>query len=300
MEKPSPQPLRWNASIQLTADYLQRQGVPDPQVAAELLAARLLKCGRGFLSPHLEREVPAPYLEAMRRAMARLAKGEPLQYVLGEWDFRTLTLTCDRRALIPRPETEELVERVIRFVKAGVPSAAGGRPFIVDLGTGSGCIILSLAQELGDGIYLGTDISPEAVALAQENAARCGLAGKVKFAVADGLDEFEPETVDVIVSNPPYIASAECETLDPRVKDFEPRRALDGGETGLDFYDRFVGDAMNVLKPGGAVFFEIGESQGEALRRMLTDYGFSDIRIEKDFAGHDRYASARLADILQV
>ena len=82
------------------------------------LAARLLKCGRGFLSPHLEREVPAPYLEAMRRAMARLAKGEPLQYVLGEWDFRTLTLTCDRRALIPRPETEELVERVIRFVKA--------------------------------------------------------------------------------------------------------------------------------------------------------------------------------------
>ena len=101
----------------------------------------------------------------------------------------------------------------------------------------------------------------------------------------------------VIVSNPPYIASAECETLDPRVKDFEPRRALDGGESGLDFYDRFVGDAMNVLKPGGAVFFEIGESQGEALRRMLTDYGFRDIRIEKDFAGHDRYASARLLEL---
>jgi release factor glutamine methyltransferase len=286
----------WKEIVSLSAGYLQRQGVPDPQVAAELLAARLLRCGRGFLASHLEREVPEPHLEAMRRGMARLVKGEPLQYVLGEWDFRTLTLKCDRRALIPRPETEELVERVIRFVKGGVPSAVGGRPFIVDLGTGSGCIILSLARELADGIFLGTDVSPEAIGLAQENAARCGLADRVKFAVADGLDEFEPETVDVIVSNPPYIASAECEMLDPRVKDFEPRRALDGGETGLDFYDRFVGDAMNVLKPGGAVFFEIGESQGEVLRRMLADYGFSDIRIEKDFAGHDRYASAQLAD----
>jgi release factor glutamine methyltransferase len=169
----------WREIIGLTAGYLSRQGVPDAQTAAELLAARLLKCGRGFLVSHLEKEAAEPYLEAMRRGMARLVKGEPIQYVLGEWDFRTLTLKCDRRALIPRPETEELVERVIRFVKAGVPSANGGRPFIVDLGTGSGCIILSLAQELGDGIFLGTDISPEAVALAQENAARCGLAGKV-------------------------------------------------------------------------------------------------------------------------
>ena len=288
---------RWKEIIGLSSGYLQRQGVPDFQTAAELLAARLLKCGRGFLSSHLEKEVPESHLEAMRRGMARLVKGEPLQYVLGEWDFRTLTLKCDRRALIPRPETEELAERVIRFVKAGVPPAAGGRPFIVDVGTGSGCIILSLARELGDGVYLGTDISPDAVALAQENAARCGLAEKVRLAVADGLDEFDPESVDVIVSNPPYIASAECETLDPRVKDFEPRLALDGGETGLDFYDRFVGDAMNVLKPGGAVFFEIGEGQGEALRRMLADYGFGDIRIEKDFAGHDRYASGSLCAV---
>ena len=285
----------WREIIGLTSDYLQRQGVPDFQTAAELLAARLLKCGRGFLVSHLEREVPEQYLEAMRRGMARLAKGEPLQYVLGEWDFRTLTLKCDRRALIPRPETEELVERVVRFAKAGVPSAVGCRPFIVDVGTGSGCIILSLAKELGEGVYLGTDISPDAIALAQENAARSGLAEKVRFAVADGMDEFDPESVDVIVSNPPYIASAECETLDPRVKDFEPRMALDGGESGLDFYDRFVGDAMNVLKPGGAVFFEIGDGQGEALRRMLSDFGFGAIQIEKDFAGHDRYASGTLS-----
>ena len=285
---------RWNEIVGLSAAYLQRQGVPDAQIAAELLSARLLKCGRGFLAPHLAREASEPHLEAMRRGMARLAKGEPIQYVLGEWDFRSLTLTCDRRALIPRPETEELVERVLRHVRRGVPSAANGRPFIVDVGTGSGCIILSLAKELEDGVFLGTDVSSAAVSLAMENAVRCGLDGKVRFAVTDGMDEFDPGTVDVIVSNPPYIASAECETLDPRVRDHEPRLALDGGANGLAFYERFVGDALYVLKPGGAVFFEIGESQGDALRQMLTGYGFSEVKVEKDFAGHDRYASGVL------
>ena len=284
---------RWGEILGLSAAYLQRQNVPDAQVAAELLAARLLKCGRGFLASHEQEAVPEPLLEAMRRGLARLVKGEPVQYVLGEWDFRTLTLTCDRRALIPRPETEELVERVVRHVRAEWLDA-DARPFIVDVGTGSGCIILSLATEIARGIFLGTDISSDAIALAQENAARCGLADKVRFAVADGLDEFDPESIDVIVSNPPYIAHAECETLDPRVKDHEPRRALDGGESGLDFYERFIGDALNVLRPGGAIFFETGENQGEQVRRMFEDYGFVNIRIEKDFAGHDRYASARL------
>ena len=293
----------WKEIIGLASDYLRRQGVPDSQIAAELLAARLLKCGRGFIAGHLEKAAPEPYLDAMRRGMTRLAKGEPVQYVLGEWDFRSLTLKCDRRALIPRPETEELVERVLRFVRGGAWRGGNGaatreKPFIVDVGTGSGCIILSIASELNkDGIFLGTDISPEAISLAQENAARCGLAESVHFAIADGMDEFDPESVDVIVSNPPYIASAECETLDPRVKDHEPRRALDGGETGLDFYERFVGDALNVLRPNGAVFFEIGESQGDALRRMLQEYGFANIRIEKDFAGHDRYASGELKEL---
>ena len=286
----------WREIIGLAAGYLGRQGVPDSQTAAELLAARLLCCGRGFLASRLDDPASERHLEAMRRGMSRLVNGEPLQYVLGEWDFRSLTLKCDRRALIPRPETEELVERVVRFAKGGVPSAGGGRPFIVDVGTGSGCIILSLASELGDGIYLGTDISPDAVALAQENAEICRLADKVRFAVSDGMDEFDPESVDVIVSTPPYVASAECDALDPRVKDYEPRSALDGGAAGLDFFERFVGDAFNVLKRDGAIFLEIGDGQGEALRGMFGDYGFSDVKIERDFAGHDRYASARLKD----
>ena len=169
-------------------------------------------------------------------------------------------------------------------------------PFVVDVGTGTGAIILSIAQEYkGDAVLLGTDVSEDAVALAKENAARCGLDARVKFAVADGLDDFdEPQCVDVIVSNPPYVSTAECDALDSRIRDFEPRLALDGGPEGLDFYDRYLGDAVNLLKPEGAVFFEIGEGQGEALRRLMADYGFERIAIEKDFAGHDRYASARL------
>ena len=111
----------------------------------------------------------------------------------------------------------------------------------------------------------------------------------------DGLDDFdEPETVDVIVSNPPYIESAVCETLDRKVKDFEPRLALDGGPDGLEFYDRYLSDALNILKPGGSVFFEIGENQGPSLAKMMEGYGFTDISVEKDYSGHDRYASAVL------
>jgi release factor glutamine methyltransferase len=224
--------------------------------------------------------------------MKRLAAGEPLQYVLGEWDFRTLTLKCDRRALIPRPETEELAGRVLKFLESRPPD----RRFTVDVGTGTGAIILSLAKETrGGGIFLGTDLSEDAIALAKENAKRCGLEGKVNFAVADGLDDFdEPGVVDVIVSNPPYIESSVCETLDPRVRDWEPRMALDGGASGLEFYERYLADAFNLLRSGGAVFFEIGESQGPAVSRLMFEYGFEDIAVEKDYAGHDRYASARL------
>ena len=286
----------WQEIVAKAAGFLDSKGVPDARVAAELLAARLLRDGRGLLAGELAKEVPEPHLEAMRRGMRRLVDGEPLQYVLGEWDFRSLTLKCDRRALIPRPETEELVTRVLAHLKARAASVSG-RPFVVDVGTGTGAIILSLAAEFrGEAAFLGTDVSEDAIALAKENAARCGLQDRVSFVVADGLDDFdEPQCVDVLVSNPPYVASAVCETLDARVRDWEPRLALDGGVSGLDFYDRYLGDALNLLRPGGAVFFEIGEDQGEAIRQLMFDYGFADIRVEKDYAGHDHYALATLS-----
>ena len=287
--------MTWQEIISKATGFLDSKKVPDARVASELLAARLLRTGRGLLAGEMDKEVSEKCVEAMRRGMARLVKGEPVQYVLGEWDFRTLTLKCDRRALIPRPETEELVTRVLSHLRARLSSSVS-RPLVVDVGTGTGAIILSLAKEFkGDAVFLGTDVSEDAIALAKENAERCGLAERVKFAVMDGLDDFdEPQCVDVIVSNPPYVESAVCETLDPRVKDFEPRLALDGGTSGLDFYDRYLADAVNLLRPGGAVFFEIGEGQGEAVRQLMFDCGFDGIKIEKDFAGHDRYASATL------
>ena len=283
----------WREVIRKTGEFLDLKGVPDAPTASELMAARLLGCSRGFLVSHLEKEVSEKHLEALRRGMRRLAAGEPLQYVLGEWDFRSLTLSCDSRALIPRPETEELVARVLKWLKE---NPSDSERIIIDVGTGTGAIILSLAAEYkGNAAFIGSDISENAIALAKSNAVRTGLSKRVKFVVMDGLDDFdEPECVDVIVSNPPYIERAVCETLDPRVKDYEPRLALDGGESGLDFYDRYLADALNILRPGGAVFFEIGENQGEALRELLENYGFSDIKIEKDYAGHDRYASGVL------
>ena len=285
--------LTWREVVGKSAAFLASKGVPDPAVAAELLAARLLGVGRGLLAGAFDRAAEERHLAAMRRGMARLAKGEPLQYVLGEWDFRTLTLKCDRRALIPRPETEGLVSLVLEWLRG---SGRPGAPLVVDVGTGTGAIVLSLAKEyVGEATFLGTDVSEDAVALARENAERCSLADRVGFAVMDGLDDFdEPQCVDAIVSNPPYIESAVVDTLDPRVRDFEPRLALDGGPAGLDFYDRYLADALNLLKAGGAVFFEIGDTQGEAVRRMMGSYGFGDIRIAKDLSGRDRYASATL------
>ena len=283
----------WREVIDKAAEYLDSRNVPDACTAGELLAARLLSSNRGELFKFLDKEPTSRQLEAMRRGMSRLVKNEPIQYILGEWDFRRLTLKCDSRALIPRPETEGLVSLVLDHLKR---SYAGQKPFVVDVGTGTGAIILSIASEYkGEGVFLGTDVSEDAVSLARENAALCGLEDRASFVVMDGLDDFdEPQSVDIIVSNPPYIERDVCETLDPRVKDFEPRLALDGGTNGLDFYDRYLADALNLLKSGGSVFFEMGDTQGEALEHLMQGYGFSDIKILKDLSGRDRYAVAML------
>ena len=285
--------MNWRETISKTAQYLEAHNVPDAYVAAESLAARLLKTSRANLITSLDTETPARYLEALRRAMARLKGGEPLQYVLGEWDFRHLTLKCDKRALIPRPETEGLVSHVLSAIDKLDSSV---RPLIIDVGTGTGAIALSIASEAKRPVsIIALDISPEAISLAKENAALLNLADKVHFVETDGLDSFdEPESIDIIVSNPPYVTSAECAALDPRVRDFEPRLALDGGVEGLDFYERYLADALNLLKPNGQIFFEIGESQGANVLNLMKSFGFLDARIEKDLAGLDRYAIARL------
>lgn len=273
--------------IALGDAFLVRQGVPEARAACELLAARLFKCGRLELYRHLDAVPEARRVDALRRGVQRVAKGEPVQYVLGQWDFRSLTLKVDRRALIPRPETEQLVELVLKSAQVRqVP-----KPLVVDVGTGTGCIILSLAKELADGVFVGLDVSAEALALAKENAALTGLDGRVLFAESDGCGEFDPASVDVLVSNPPYIPSQVVDGLAPHIRDHEPRLALDGGPDGLDVYRALLLDAVMVLKPGGGVFLEIGDEQGPALRDMLEEYGFTEVAVVKDYAGRDRFAT---------
>ncbi|MBR7180237.1 MAG: peptide chain release factor N(5)-glutamine methyltransferase [Kiritimatiellae bacterium] len=284
--------MLWSEVIARTGSFLAAKGVDSPSLAAELLAARLLGVKRGDVRRHSGEAAAEPKLEAMRRAMKRLSSGEPLQYVLGEWDFRTLTLKCDRRALIPRPETEDLVTKAL----AVLGRSSSARPVVADVGTGTGAIIFSIASEYkGDGVFIGTDVSAEALSLAKENAERLSLSQRVSLMEMDGLDGFdEPEIFDLIVSNPPYIATGSIASLDRNVRDFEPRIALDGGADGLDFYRRYLADAFNLLKSGGGVLFEIGFDQGGAVAALMEEAGFTDVEISKDIAGLDRYASARL------
>ena len=279
----------WKEIISKSSEYLERKGVPDARVASELLAARLLHCGRGLLAGELGKEVPERCVEAMRRGMTRLVKGEPIQYVLGEWDFRTLTLTCDRRALIPRPETEELVTRVLSRLRSLSPSSASC-PLVVDVGTGTGAIILSLAKEFkGEAIFLGTDISEDAIALAKENAAKCGLAEKVKFAVMDGLDDFdEPQCVDVIVSNPPYVTADEMNGLEPELA-FEPSHALTDGGDGLSILEKIIEIYKNHLAPTGVMILEHGWKQSDAVRAIAEKNGMTHEKI-MDYGGNIRGA----------
>ena len=272
--------------IALGDAFLSRNKVPDSRVACELLAARLFKCGRLELYRYADTVPEARRVDALRRGLQRVAKGEPVQYVIGQWDFRKLTLKADRRALIPRPETELLVDLVLKSEQV----KQAEKPLMVDVGTGTGCIILSLASEMRDGVFVGLDISPEALLLAKENAAFTGLEGRVLFAESDGCGEFDPASVDVLVSNPPYIPSHVVDGLEPHIRDHEPRLALDGGPDGLNIYRALLLDAVMVLKPGGGVFFEIGDEQGAALREMLEEYGFAKVEIIKDYSGKDRFA----------
>ncbi len=231
----------------------------------------------------------------MRRGMKRIAAGEPLQYVLGQWDFRDLTLKTDRRALVPRPETEQLAGLAIASPRLRSIDA----PTIIDWGTGSGCIALCLAREFPTARVLGLDISPEALALAAENAAALGLAQRVTFANIAEIDLSEVldgGSVDAIVSNPPYIPTAQVDRLEPKVLAWEPRLALDGGADGMDVLRAVCEEATMLLAPQGELYLELDAESGQAaaMSRHLAELGFDEIRTHRDFAGAERFVSAAL------
>jgi release factor glutamine methyltransferase len=252
------------------------------------LLARLLGCKRLDLYVRHETVPSERLLEAMRRGVRRVAAHEPVQYVLGNVEFMGRTFQVDKRALIPRPETETLAETVLGFEPLWTERSEPG-PVIVDVGTGSGCIILSIAMERPKAVCVGFDISAEALELALENARihkldeRVALVGGMELA-----DVLEPETADAVVANLPYVRTAEYEALPPHIRDHEPRTALDGGQDGLGVIAACIEESAILLKSGGACFLEIGHDQAASVRALMAGAGFVNVTVKQDIAGCDR------------
>lgn len=276
--------------LQAGTGYLQNHNVENPRLVCEMLAARLLRCPRLNLYLRFDEVLSEAYVQAMRRGVKRVAAGEPVQYVIGETGFMGHDIHVDRRALIPRPETEILAQAVLDCE----PLWQKDRPVILELGTGSGCVIIALALAKPNGIFIGLDISREALELAKENAIKHKVAERIAFTSDTPSDRLEPESIDAIVANLPYIASEDIAALAPQIRDHEPRIALDGGADGLEVIRAAVADAAILLHSGGQLFLEIGERQREAVHGLLMDSGFDQIQTRKDLAGRDRIVSATL------
>lgn len=273
-------------------EFLARKGVEGPELACELLASRLLRCPRLELKIRYGEPLHERIVDAMRRGVMRVGAGEPVQYVLGQWDFRGHTLKVDRRALIPRPETEQLVDAVL----ACAPLWEKPHPAVLDVGTGGGCIAISLAVERPQGRYIGLDVSDEAASLARENAESLGVGDRLVVVYGELPDLVEPETMDAVVSNPPYIATPDYERLPAHIREHEPRLALDGGMDGLQSIEAIATDSAMVLRAGGRLFMEIGADQAERVSALLSAIGFVDVQVTKDLAGRYRFAAARLPE----
>lgn len=271
--------------INKTTPYLEKQGIESPRLTIELLLAHVLKKKRLQLYLEFEKELAAGTLDALREMVKRRVAGEPLQYVTGEAEFYGLKLGVDKRVLIPRPETELLVEIV-----------AGRTPAtVVDVGTGSGCIALALAKRLPAAQITAIDASAEALEVALANAKRHDLEKNVRFVHGDLLSNLPGSfTCDAIVSNPPYIASGELAKLPKEVKDFEPVSALVAGEDGLDVIRRLVMTAKRFLSPAGFVALEIGAGQRVAVEALFVSADFTVAQVEKDLQGHERVIVAVL------
>ena len=258
------------------AARLERAGVDSPRVDAEILLAHVLGTSRSALAADGRRELDAEEHAALDGLLDRRAAREPLAYVLGEWGFRRLTLAVDVRVLVPRPETEIVVERCLARV-AGLDA-----PRVLDVGTGSGAIALAIADEHPGARVTGTDASADALAVARENAARAGLT--VELVEGDLFAGLPAGPWDLVVSNPPYVSAADIDGLTPEVRDWEPRAALVAeGAT-----EAVAEGARAALRPGGALVLEIADGSAVRVASLLRDLGFSDVESTNDLAGHDR------------
>lgn len=274
--------LKW------TTTYLGEKGVAEPRLNAELLLAGALGVKRLDLYLQFDRPLTPEELATFKPRLLRRARGEPLQYIAGEAEFRDLTLRVDRRVLIPRPETELLVGAVLEWAAAHEGRRA------LDIGTGSGAIALSLATE-GEMEVVATDVSAEALELAAENLRTAAPGAQVELREGAVFEPVAGERFDVVVSNPPYIGERERPELDTEVVDWEPAGALFSGGDGLDVIRAIVLGAPEHLRPGGLLALEIGAAQAEAVAAIVRARpAFREPIIRKDLAGHDRIVLAEI------
>ena len=275
--------LRW------TAEYLGAKGFHNARLNGELLLAGVLGLKRLDLYLQFDRPLTAEELAEFKGRLLRRVRREPLQYIEGVAHFRHLVLQVDRRVLIPRPETEQLVQHVLDW--------AAGRSGLeaLDVGTGSGAIALSLASEGPFRRVVATDLEPGPLEVAGANLAKLESVAPVEFRQGDGYAPVAGEQFDVIVSNPPYIAERDREALDAEVRDWEPGSALFAGMDGLSVIRRLVGEAPRVLRPGGLLALEIGAEQGAATVELVRATGaFGEPKLHTDFAGRPRVVTAEL------
>jgi release factor glutamine methyltransferase len=265
---------------------LAEAGVESARLEAELLLAKACDdCARALLYAELDRELNAEQEAAFDANVVRREKREPLAYILGEWGFRRLTLKTDRRALIPRPETEVVVERALEHIR-GLEE-----PKVLDVGTGTGAIALAIADEVPTARVTAVDVSPDALALARENLDLTGVNGRVRLVEHDLTSGLGKHDFDLVVSNPPYVEPEELPTLQPEVRDWEPHVALVApGAT-----EQLARAATEALRPGGWLVLETACGAGERVERLLSEIGFDDVTITPDLAGRDRVAEGRWA-----
>lgn len=267
--------------------YLEENAVGSPRRNAEMLMMFVLGCDRAYLYAHPERELTAVERERYQEALAERARGVPTQYITGHQEFWGLDLMVSPAVLIPRPETEHVVEATLELAR-GAPS-----PRIVDVGTGSGAIALALAHELPEAHIWAVDISPAALEMSRANAARLELNGRVQFVESDLLACFdESERFDFVVSNPPYVGDEEQDKVQREVRKFEPRVSVFAGPEGMDTIRRLIPQAHAHLSPGGWLLVEMGFTQEQRVRRLLPGE-WTEVRAVPDLQGIPRVMVAR-------
>lgn len=276
--------------LQKTEAYFIEKGVDSPRLSAQLVLAKGLELDRMALILNLDRPLAPAELDALRPLVARRGRGEPTAYILGEREFYSLAFAVCPDVLVPRPETELLLETALGLL-ADVES-----PRAADLGCGSGCLAVGLAVHLPKARVTALDRCPRALEVARSNACRHNVAERMDFVAADfsGLPE-APGGYHLVVSNPPYVSAEEYAALSPEVARFEPAQALTPGPTGLEAYPAVLAAARERLAPGGTLAVEIGWRQGPAVKALFADpaHGFHDVRVLKDLAGLDRVVMGR-------